>query len=569
MHDSPPTERDPAENTLPAWLRLVDRPGSVVGLVALIALARVVYMAWFSPYTLAEDEAHYWEWARRLDWSYYSKGPGVAWVIALSTALFGQVEWAVRLPAVLAGAVGSLAAAGLARDLFGTRAHGFVAALIYQCVPAFAVTSVLMTIDAPYLACWAVAVWAGHRALVAGGTGAWAWLGLAVALGFLFKYTILLLLPGLVGFALLHRSRLRIDRRGIALSAGLALLGLLPVAIWNAQNDWPTVRHLIGHLGLPGGDVQPTHGNGWTYSPLWTLGYLGLHVATGGPMLLLAIFGLINLRKQGRLEPGDRLMVWAAGPILLFYLAMTALAETEGNWPIAGYVSLVPLASWAALDALGRGDRPVRWTWGATLAIGAAVVVAPPLLPLAVTREPGQALIPLHRATGMRQHAAAVAARLDRIEAETGFRPFVMAWHYGRASQLAFYLPDRPVVYCIASITGGRKNQYDYWPDTDLRRPDVARALAGRPALLLGGSRGHWAPAFDAVEDIGKLDAEPKRDWTTWVGYGYRGFHDVVDPWAEAVPAEGASLDPQRRDPGGTSPPATDQTPAHAPEGHP
>lgn len=36
-------------------------------------------------FNLAPDEAHYWAWSRRLDWSYYSKGPMVAYLIALST----------------------------------------------------------------------------------------------------------------------------------------------------------------------------------------------------------------------------------------------------------------------------------------------------------------------------------------------------------------------------------------------------------------------------------------------------------------------------------------------------
>ena len=50
---------------------------------------------------LSPDEAHYWEWSRRLDWSYYSKGPFVAYLIALSTAIGGATELFVRLPAVL------------------------------------------------------------------------------------------------------------------------------------------------------------------------------------------------------------------------------------------------------------------------------------------------------------------------------------------------------------------------------------------------------------------------------------------------------------------------------------
>ena len=52
---------------------------------------------------LSADEAHYWEWSRRLDWSYYSKGPMVAYLIALSTRLGGHTESWVRLPAVLLG----------------------------------------------------------------------------------------------------------------------------------------------------------------------------------------------------------------------------------------------------------------------------------------------------------------------------------------------------------------------------------------------------------------------------------------------------------------------------------
>ena len=34
---------------------------------------------------LAPDEAHYRTWSKRLDWSYYSKGQMVAYLIALST----------------------------------------------------------------------------------------------------------------------------------------------------------------------------------------------------------------------------------------------------------------------------------------------------------------------------------------------------------------------------------------------------------------------------------------------------------------------------------------------------
>lgn len=46
-------------------------------------LLHLVYLLFFCPLNLAPDEAHYWDWSRHLDWSYYSKGPLVSWLIRL------------------------------------------------------------------------------------------------------------------------------------------------------------------------------------------------------------------------------------------------------------------------------------------------------------------------------------------------------------------------------------------------------------------------------------------------------------------------------------------------------
>lgn len=45
-------------------------------------------------FDLHYDEAQYWEWSQQLDC--YSKGPLVAWLIALSEAMFGHGEWQTR-----------------------------------------------------------------------------------------------------------------------------------------------------------------------------------------------------------------------------------------------------------------------------------------------------------------------------------------------------------------------------------------------------------------------------------------------------------------------------------------
>ena len=57
------------------------------------AAVRVAYLT--SPYALdlSPDEAHYWDWSRHLDWSYYSKGPLVACLIRASCEVAGPLAY--------------------------------------------------------------------------------------------------------------------------------------------------------------------------------------------------------------------------------------------------------------------------------------------------------------------------------------------------------------------------------------------------------------------------------------------------------------------------------------------
>src|SRR6201996_3040908 len=81
--------------------------------IVLVAVSRLVYLARACPLDLAPDEAHYWDWSRHLDWSYYSKGPLVAWLLRLSCELFGgwsvsttgSLALAIRLPALSCGSL--------------------------------------------------------------------------------------------------------------------------------------------------------------------------------------------------------------------------------------------------------------------------------------------------------------------------------------------------------------------------------------------------------------------------------------------------------------------------------
>jgi 4-amino-4-deoxy-L-arabinose transferase-like glycosyltransferase len=521
----------PGQRT-PWWAALAARPMMLWTLIVSLLALRVIWQ-WFSPYTLIEDEAHYWEWARRLDWSYYSKGPGVAWVIWASARILGDTEFAVRLPAAIATAIGTIAVARTACDLFQDQNQqrlAFLSALLYSCVPGIAVASMLMTIDAPYIACWAWASFFALRAVLIGGHRAWLGFGLCIAIGFLFKYTILVLLPSvLLTLWITRRQRPPVHRGWLMAGLLISLLGLVPVGIWNSQHDWATVRHLLGHLGAPGGDTRSSASGGhepWTI--VWFFEYIALQLLVGGPVLALSVFALINAPKRAsdRVVCAIRACVAMALPLLLMYMLVSFVIQTEGNWAMAAFVTLIPPAAWAVYDGVTRVDHPVKFFWGAALFAGVAVLL---LFPGAnsISKIPSVGhLVPLYRMTGMREHALDAQRAIDELRAQTGLEPFVITNHYGRASLLAFYLPGHPVVYCSSAHIGGRKTQYDMWAQTDLDNPETHDALIGRPALLLGGPPRHWESAFGSITDIGRLVNEPKSHGNTYTGLLFNGFEN-------------------------------------------
>ena len=71
---------------------------------------------------LSFDEAHYWMWSERLAPAYFSKGPGVAFAMRASTAMFGATEFGVRFLSPLLGAGTSLLLYYFTKKLFTERA---------------------------------------------------------------------------------------------------------------------------------------------------------------------------------------------------------------------------------------------------------------------------------------------------------------------------------------------------------------------------------------------------------------------------------------------------------------
>jgi hypothetical protein len=283
---------------------------------------------------------------------------------------------------------------------------------------------------------------------------------------------------------------------------------------------------------------------------VWTLSYLGAQLAAG-PVVLLAWMGA----RRARREREGRPQVWRAGlylicvaaPLLVFYLAVSFVANTQWNWTIAAYVTLCVLGAWgiggrglglpstagladsATPSASAEGDRSswlagsaAAYVWRATWIIGLMVGLGTLRLDLLALLPVVGRYVPVGRFTG----AERMGEHMDRLAAEVGSAAgrelFFMAQHYGRAAQLAFYMKGHPTVYCTSSLMlDGRLTPQDFWAQTDLRR---ATGLVGRPAIVVGNTAADWAPLFDRVEEVGTLEGDGKKDRPAFKAYNFHGF---------------------------------------------
>src|SRR5213595_3693114 len=85
-------------------------------------------------------------WSERLAPAYFSKGPGIAFVMRASTTIFGANEFGVRFFSPVLAAGTSLLLFYFARRLFSANA-GLWAVIALNVTPIFNIGAFLMTID--------------------------------------------------------------------------------------------------------------------------------------------------------------------------------------------------------------------------------------------------------------------------------------------------------------------------------------------------------------------------------------------------------------------------------------
>ncbi|MFB3786017.1 MAG: ArnT family glycosyltransferase [bacterium] len=317
------------------------------------------------------DEFYYIACGERLDWGYVDHPPLVAVIAAATRFLLGDSVFALRVPAVLAGAAMVFFAGRLARELGGGRFAQVLAALAVFAVPVFTGVHGIYSMNAFDQLIWLLGAYLIVLIIHHGRPLHWLLFGLLMGIGLMNKISVLFFGMGLAMGILLTPNRRWLRERWIWTAAVIAFLIFLPHILWQIAYGWPTLEFIH---------------NASTYKnlPLSPLEFLMGHFLEMNHLLIpLTLAGLVWCFGARKGKP-YRILAW-------IYIAVLALmiAQKGKTYYAAPALSLILIPGAAAVEQwIARGTwTPARRAAGVAIllyvmiAIGLMAPFVIPILP--------------------------------------------------------------------------------------------------------------------------------------------------------------------------------------------
>lgn len=405
---------------------------------------------------LSVDEAHYALYATHLDWSYFDHPPLVGWVQWPLVALHAPV-WLLRIVPQLLWIVTALLVHGLAlrllhhgdctSDTKSALHAGDWAVAVFALTPVFHVLGIGLLPDTLLMALGCAVMWVTldlRDSAALKRWGSWVALGILLGLAGLSKYTAVLWAVA-TGICLLtwHGVRL-LAQPGLWLAVLLAGASILPVLIWNHQNQWISFVY------------QLNHGKGGVWQSIHVLRFALVQLVVYGPLFVWAVSGA---RQSGR---DMRVLL---GFFVLPFLLMAAASgggTSLPHWTAPAWACLAPFAG-VGLSAVTV--RSLREKGGRYAAVVFQAVTCLVLLGLMVTA--GQPLFTQHKAQGNLAQPSNPFADIHGWEG-AGVRARELAAHHGLssvsvqnwtlASRIGWYARPLPV-----HVLEDRFDQFTLW----------------------------------------------------------------------------------------------------------
>lgn len=359
----------------------------------LMAVSAVVRALCAALIEFGNDEVYYRLYALFPDWSHFDHPGMVGWMIQLFTLnLTMDSELAIRMASIVLGTLNIWLMYLVGTEAGGDRRIGWYSALLYvSSLYATVICGIFIMPDTPQSTFWLLALLCFLRAFrpMEGQakpscsralSGMWMLAaGLACGLAFLSKYTSAFLWTG-AGLYIIFHDRRWFRRWEMYAAAALTVVCMLPVLVWNMQNDFISFTFHTGRV-VSEHQLHPE--------------FFGREIAGeffyNNPVLFVLAMAAVVLFMRRRLDFDRRTgayLLWTALPLILIFWIVSWQRATLPHWSGPAFVTLMPMAAAAAFR---MGRRPGRW-------VAAAVGFTAVLLPLAVL-EIRTGIVPLDRHT--------------------------------------------------------------------------------------------------------------------------------------------------------------------------
>ncbi len=292
-----------------------------------------IYALHVSPIELSVDEAQYWHWSRHLDFGYFTKPPLIAWIIAFTTSIFGNEEWAVRIFSPIIHLLISFILWMTAKFIFDSKS-GKIAAIIWIFTPAASLGGFIMSTDTPLLFFWSLSLYFLLLTLRQNSSITSIIAGIFLGLAFLSKYAALYFLIFFIIWWLVYDRNYFLSVTNILLIILTSIVVTSSNLYWNYLNDFVTVNHTISNANLS--EIILNYEN--------VIDFLLSQFLVFGPLLFL-IYLLIIIDSFFK-NKDTSLLAMISFPIIILITIQSFLKIANANWAVTSYIGGTILISY-------------------------------------------------------------------------------------------------------------------------------------------------------------------------------------------------------------------------------
>lgn len=344
---------------------------SLFFLVTLLLTAFRVYFLKHLNLELYADEAQYWYWSKHLDFGYYSKPPMIAYLIHLTTSIFGDGEFGIRVGSTIVHAINASIIYALCKVYFSRDEKAskiaFFSALSYLLTPGIFFSSVFASTDPLLITFWSLSLlfftlWLNNFKFIY--TLA---LGVCLGFGMLSKYSMAFFPIAMVFyFMFAYSEKTKLGKTinwfiHLPVVIIIAFLVFSPNLMWNLQHNMATIKHTqdISHVGK---DLF--------HLDVFSSFFLQQFIIFGPVFFLILLYLLLKKSSYKHL-----FSYFSTVPLLIISFLAIVFGGAYANWAVTAYVGGVIIV--CAVLVQSNAYKTLAFAILINFILGVGVLLAP------------------------------------------------------------------------------------------------------------------------------------------------------------------------------------------------